>query len=390
MKIIFNETSKYKLLSLLRYLGDGFFYPFFALYLAHRGYNETRIGFLLSICPFFAIILNPLYSKFCKNVNVAKKCLGVISILEGIAIILIAYTTSYNLMIAFVILLGIFGCCHYGLLDALTSVYSDSANINYSSIRVYGSFAYILATSIGGIVVQHISFDAAFIIAMILFSLSGINYLLLKKIDIKDKEENLEKIRLKDILSNGEYIFFAFLYCFLLGTITSTDYFFSTYLESRGMQASEYGFIFSYFVTFEVVLLIVFNKCNRKLSSNLLMVIAAISLIIRMIANYLYLPLVLIIILSGLRGVAYACILHVSYQRVINILGENKATLGIMIMTLLYATYVFAFNNINGYVITNYSYQTFYIVNAFIAFLIIIMSLFLFKKPKKSKDEVDV
>ena len=361
-------------------MGDGFFYPFFALYLASRGFDASKIGFLLSISPLLAVLLNPIYSRICKDVNRTKFCLGAVTVMEGIAIILIAYTSTYHLMIALVILMAIFGCCHYGLLDALTAVYCDNNEINYSGIRAYGSFAYIIATAVGGNIAQYVSYQATFIIAMILFALSGIVYFSLKRIDV-NKEEN-EKIRIIDALKNGRFVFFALLYCLLLGTMTSTDYFLSTYLESRGLEISKYGYVFSYFVGVEVILLIVFSKLGRKISFNLLMIMGTLSLLIRLMVNYFYLPLPYVIALSGLRGVTYACILHVAYQNVVDIVGENKATLAIMIMTLMYAIYVFAFNNVNGNIIEVYSYKTFYLINVVITFLVLCLSFLLFKKPK--------
>lgn len=66
MKQIFNETNKYKILSFVRYLGDGFFYPFFALYLHSVDLLESKIGFILSLAPLIGIIMNPIYSHFAR------------------------------------------------------------------------------------------------------------------------------------------------------------------------------------------------------------------------------------------------------------------------------------------------------------------------------------
>lgn len=67
------EIVKYRLLSLIRYLGDALFYPFFSLYLSSKGLGESAIGFILSITPIISILANPLYANLCKNVNTISK-----------------------------------------------------------------------------------------------------------------------------------------------------------------------------------------------------------------------------------------------------------------------------------------------------------------------------
>ena len=122
---MFKENIKYKILTTIRYLGDGFFYPFFALYLVTRGLTEARIGFILGISPLLAIIMNPVYSKICNNVKKLKTTLGVISILEGLMILFIGLSSDFYLISVLTLLMAIFGSCHYGLMDSLLAIYSD-------------------------------------------------------------------------------------------------------------------------------------------------------------------------------------------------------------------------------------------------------------------------
>lgn len=148
---MFKENNKYKLLTALRYLGDGFFYPFFALFLVTKGLAEARIGFILGISPLLAIIMNPIYSRICNNVKKLKTVLGIVSILEGIMILLIGFNSNFYLISALTLLMAIFGSCHYGLMDSLLAIYSDNTKQNYSGIRLFGTGAYIVATSVGAL-----------------------------------------------------------------------------------------------------------------------------------------------------------------------------------------------------------------------------------------------
>ena len=55
------ETRKYRTLTFIRYLGDGFFYPFFSLYLSSTLLPESIIGFILSLLSLIGTLMNPIF-----------------------------------------------------------------------------------------------------------------------------------------------------------------------------------------------------------------------------------------------------------------------------------------------------------------------------------------
>ncbi len=388
--MIFNkETFKYKALSIVRYLGDGFFYPFFALYLQSRGLLESKIGFILSISPLLGMLLNPIYSRICKKPIHTKVVLMVVTILEGILIAMVSLSKDFYLISILTFLIAIFGACHYPLMDALIALYCDQSEIDYSSIRVYGSFAYIIATSASGMICKY-SFQVSFFISAFLFCLSGFFYFMIKRIDPKEEKIESKDIKRKDdlkiVFKNKEFIFFIIVYMFLHGLTKTTDNFFSVYLESRGIGAQGYGYIYSYFVLFEVISLIIFSRfIKNKINTYVLLFISSLCLLARLIPNYLYINIYVIIILSALRGIGYAIILHTSYAYVIKILGERLSTQGTMIMMLFYSLFVFLLSNIFGNIIEIYSYKTFYLVCTLLVFAtsILIGTKIIIDKKKK-------
>ena len=183
-----NENFKFKLLTFIRYFGDAFFYPFFALYLKKTGLIEGEIGFILSITPIISIIANPIYSYFCKSSIITKNVLKVITVLEAIVITIIGFSTNFYLVSILTVLLAISGSCHYGLMDSFTAVYAEESGVKYSTIRIFGSIAYIIATTLGGYIIELIGYSYSFIISSVLFIASGILYQLIKPIDNKPKD----------------------------------------------------------------------------------------------------------------------------------------------------------------------------------------------------------
>lgn len=382
---MFKENFKYKTLTAIRYLGDGFFYPFFALYLVTRGLAEARIGFILSISPLLAIIMNPIYSRLCNNVRKLKTILGIISILEGLMILIIGFSSNFYLISGLTLLMAIFGSCHYGLMDSLLAIYSDNTKQNYSGIRLFGSGAYIIATSVGGLICEVVSYQLAFGVSCILFIISGLLYLILKNITIHDetKEKTKERGEYKVVLKNKRFVLFMVFYGVMMALIFSNNSFFSTYLETRGIGSDGFGLVYSYFVATELIMLLIFTNIKKKLSPYVLLIVSSLSLVLRLIPCYLYAPVWLVIASSGLRGIGYAIILHVSYQYVVDLLGEKRATIGIMLCTLIYSILLFAFNNANGHLIESFGYKSFYLISLIASLVLLVYSVFITIYNKK-------
>lgn len=379
------ENIKYKALTAIRYFGDGFFYPFFALYLVSRNMTTAQIGFILSISPLLAIFANPIYTKICKSIKITKLVLGIISILEGLMILAIGFSANYYLIAALTILMAAFGACHYGLMDSLLAIYADNSKQNYSGIRLFGSASYILATAVSGYICKEINYQLSFAICALAFLGSGILYIILKDINIEINEEK-KKVSYKPLFKNKAFVFFFIFYGLMSAMIFTNNNFFSTYLETRGIYSDTYGLVFSYFVAVELVVLLVLSKIKKKITPYLLLIIASICLVVRLFICYIDAPIWLVIASSGLRGVGFAIMLHVSYQYVVSLVGEELSTSGIMLCTLLYSVLLFILNNANGQLIDMAGYNTYFLINVIIAVILTIYSCFLLIMGKKKED----
>lgn len=379
-----NENIKYKFLTTIRYLGDGFFYPFFALYLKNNNLTESRVGFLLSISPLLALLLNPIYSKICNNFNKLKKILGIISILEGLIILLIGINNNFYIITVLTFFLAIFGSCHYGLMDSLLSIYSTKQNINYSSIRMFGSIAYVIATAFGGYICEYLGYNIVFSLSCFLFIVSGILYFTIHNFEFNvKKDEKTQEVYVKEFFKNKDFVLFLIYYSLIMAVIYTGKNFFPTYLETRGVGSQQYGLVYAYSVILEVITLIILNNLKKQPKLNTLIIFSGITVLIRMFLCTLNMPIPIIICFEGLRGVAFAIILHISFQYIIKLLGERQATKGIMLCTLSYSICLFIFNNVNGMIIEKTSYELYYLVLTTFSILIVIVS-FIMKRGARN------
>ncbi len=384
------ETLKYKSVTTIRYIADGLFYPFFSLYLINAGILEAKIGFLLALTPLLAVFLNPLYSKICSSFRVTKNLLGVITCVEGVAIFLISRTTNYNTILIFTIIMAISGCCHYAIMDSLLTVYSDNKGISYSSIRIFGSIAYIVATSVGGTLTNTISYSFVFILATIFFILSGINYFLIKPITLKGGKEN-EKVDFirasKALFRNKKFIFFIILDALLSAPLFATNNFYGTYLsEIHNVSSATYGYIYSLLVLFEVITLLVLNKFWKNVKPSIAFVIASVCIAIKIAVCYFNLPLVYQVVFCVFRGIGYGFILHVATVYAVNLSGEKIGTQAVMWLYMLYQIF-YAFCNIFGGEIIEYvSYDTFHLISLVLVLLSLVFSIEWAIKDKRKKE----
>lgn len=378
------ETIKYKILMFVRYLGDSFFYPFFALYLSYRGIIEGKIGFILSISPLIGILCNPIFSKICKNIRITKNVLMIITLMEAVMITCISFSSNFTLITLFTIFMAIFGACHYGLMDSLTVVYADKCKINFSSLRIFGSIAYIIGTMSGGYIIDLFGYQICFMLCSLMFIISGIMYFIIMPMDIENKES--EKPNIKEVLTSKKYLLFVCVYVFIVGTCMTGDNFLSVYLESRGIGSDLYGLVYAYIVFIEVVMLILLNKFSKKLNMNILLITAASLMLIRYVVNGLYLPILLVLVVAGLRGVTYSILLHIAFEHVLKLVGTKNSTFGVMFMILCYSIFIFIFNNVNGQLIQlSTSYKPFYLLMISFSGLAVGMSILYYFLCKKNK-----
>ena len=77
-----------RIMTFFRYFGDCFFYGYFYLFLQSRGLTESTIGMISSLTPIVALISNPLWSHLSKNANHNRIIMMIITVLEGIAILI--------------------------------------------------------------------------------------------------------------------------------------------------------------------------------------------------------------------------------------------------------------------------------------------------------------
>lgn len=359
------ETFKYKLAQLTRYIGDSFFYPYFALYLSSIGKIESEIGLILMILPLVGMLINPLWSLFAKNVNSNKVFIIILTFLEGLVIIYLTLVTSIPLIVLGVLMLAVVGQPFYVLFDGYTAIYNYQSNTTYSSIRLYGSLGYAIGALIAGYLTKHIGYQFVFYGSSFFFMMLSLILYWIKPLTLQ--EELTQKADVKALVKNKNYLKFAIFYVISLATLFSGDAFLGTYFEFKGLGSDIFGIVTFIGVILEIIVLAVYAKYGKRFKLTYVMLSIVLANVVRFFIFSLDVGNILMIGVSFIRAFTMAGLLFIGIEYMGRNVNKKNITLGIMLYSslrlLMQAVFVFS----GGYFIVSFGYYTFYLMVAIIS-----------------------
>ncbi|MGI6359528.1 MAG: MFS transporter [Acholeplasmatales bacterium] len=355
------ETLKYKISQAIRYLGDASFYAFFALYLSLvLGYKEDTIGLILMILPLVGMIFNIIFSLSAKNINYNRTFMIIMTVIEGILLIILLQVTNLPIIIFIVFLLAIVGQPFYSLYDGYTALYSVQSETNYSSIRLYGSLGYAVGALVSGYVTKNLGYHYAFYSAAGLFIILALVLYLIKPLELK--EELKLKPNTKELLKNKKYIKFAIFYVISLSSLFLGGAFLGTYFDFKGLGSDILGMVTFAGVIMEIIVLIVYAKWGKKFSMTWIMLsIVATNFIIFFTYSFNVSKYVIISI-ALIRSIGMGGLLYIGVEYIKQNVKSKNTTLAITLYTslrfLVYSLLVFG----SGYFIVDFGYYSFYLM----------------------------
>lgn len=364
-----NEERKYKLVNLMRYLGDGFFYPFLALYFSYLSKTESQIGWLMMIIPLLGALVNPLWSKLSKNINYNRKYLKVLTIIEAVSIIYLLFVVKLPLLVIGTIILGIVGQPFYALFDGYTAVYTLQENKNYAPIRLYGSLGFAFGALIAGYLLEITSFTVIFSITASIFVLISLVVAWIKPLNLDLDKTLVEKAEPKQLVKNGLFIKFVIYFVITWALLFGGDAFLGVYFKSLAIESGLYGLILFVQVILEAVVLFFLAKWKHKDKLMITMIAIVLANFFRFFIFGIDAPISLIIFASVLRPITVGGMLYVSIEYLKLKVSSKNITLAIMISHSLKNIIQAVYTLLGGYYIEKFSYQSFYLYTAFITLL---------------------
>lgn len=372
------ETFKFKLFYFIRFLGDGFFYPFMSIYFIQKGMSEDNLGIILAITPITTILVNPLWNYLVKDSKVSRIVLQVMTVIEGILIILITKVTGFELIALLIGIIAFFCSPYVSIQDGFTATYCNKNKVEYSSIRIYASIAYVIATLIAGYLGSYFGYDVLFFVAGLFFGLTALINIWIKPIESKStSQEQLPKRDFKSLLQNKDFYKYLIFYVIVIGAVRIGDSFFGVYITGDlGITSIGYGWVYAAFVLVEVIVLRFMTVRGNLYKEKNLMIIATSTFLLRFLIYFIEAPVEVVILATLLRGVAWGIVLYVHIKYVINIVKLENVTTAILIITLLFSIFTGVGNYLTGSFVRVNGYPLLYLILAglillgFISFLV--------------------
>ena len=382
MQNVRNVEKEYLMLRIMtffRYFGDCLFYGYFYLFLESKGLQESEIGMITALTPIIALLTNPLWSHLSKDANSNRKIMMVITVLEGIAILVFTQINTIEFIALLTILVSFVGSPFYSLHDGFIGTFAKTYKKDYTKIRFLGTLAYCTATIFASVILYLTkdNYNVLLLIAGIIFVLISIFFISVKPIDLTLTKEGKEvKRNYKKILTNKTFIVYMIVF-FLVNTVSfAADNFAGMFFKNYyKLEPSIWSLVFAGILLSEFITMFILSKKTNKLNLNVMWVIVSILYPLRSIIFALGLPLPITIVAAFLRGLSYGLILVANVRCVEKICGIENVTSALFIMAIFTAIVQALCNFVFGTVIQEIGYQPFFLIVGILGFIGMIIYL---------------
>lgn len=270
-------------------LGNGMFYFSWAMfaciisvYLADNQCSATEISLITSASALFAMATQPICGFFADKYHSPRKVAIVTAFLAIISGIAFSYSKSF-------ILLFLFNGFTQGFLNGITSLtdrLATASSYGYGSIRLWGSMLYAVGAQVSGLIYDHISPKANYIVFVIGALIVIFNfYMMNENTTTKEKSVKQEKITTKEVvlalLKNKAFLFFMIIYFLYQGAATAQGIYFPLFMKELGASTTMVGTAILLFGLFEIPVFYFSDRVIKKIPYKYLMIFACLLALVR-------------------------------------------------------------------------------------------------------------
>ena len=309
-----------------------------SVYLLHKGFSNSTIGIILSLCSILAVFMQPALASFAdnhKNIEIRKIINTIVAIAIILSVALLVIPTNQTLI--FILIVAIFSLetTIMPLINTLAFIFEKyGIQINFGIARGLGSVAYALTSMALGYIVEwsspdllpicYVVFNALLFIVVHLFVLP-------KNAQIVNADEESETEA--EVQENVSLLKFAGKYkkfiVFLLGFVlvyfahTIINNFFIQIITNVGGNSSDMGNAVFLAAMLELPTMAYFTKLSQKVNCGTLIKASIVLFLAKHAITYLATNMVMIYIAQVLQMGAYALFIPASVYYV-NCKVDNK------------------------------------------------------------------
>ena len=309
-----------------------------SVYLLYKGFSNSTIGIILSLCSILAVFIQPALASFAdnhKNIEIRKIINTIVAIAIILSVALLVIPTNQTLI--FILIVAIFSLetTIMPLINTLAFIFEKyGIQINFGIARGLGSVAYALTSMALGYIVEWFSPDLLPICYVVFNALLFIVvhlFVLPKNAQIVDADEESETEA--EVQENVSLLKFASKYkkfiVFLLGFVlvyfahTIINNFFIQIITNVGGNSSDMGNAVFLAAMLELPTMAYFTKLSQKVNCGTLIKASIVLFLAKHAITYLATNMVMIYIAQVLQMGAYALFIPASVYYV-NCKVDNK------------------------------------------------------------------
>lgn len=309
-----------------------------SVYLLHKGFSNSTIGIILSLCSILAVFMQPALASFAdnhKNIEIRKIINTIVAIAIILSVALLVIPTNQTLI--FILIVAIFSLetTIMPLINTLAFIFEKyGIQINFGIARGLGSVAYALTSMALGYIVGWFSPDLLPICYVVFNALLFIVvhlFVLPKNAQIVNADEESETEA--EVQENVSLLKFASKYkkfiVFLLGFVlvyfahTIINNFFIQIVTNVGGNSSDMGNAVFLAAMLELPTMAYFTKLSQKVNCGTLIKASIVLFLAKHAITYLATNMVMIYIAQVLQMGAYALFIPASVYYV-NCKVDNK------------------------------------------------------------------
>lgn len=309
-----------------------------SVYLLYKGFSNSTIGIILSLCSILAVFMQPALASFAdnhKNIEIRKIINTIVAIAIILSVALLVIPTNQTLI--FILIVAIFSLetTIMPLINTLAFIFEKyGIQINFGIARGLGSVAYALTSMALGYIVEWFSPDLLPICYVVFNALLFIVvhlFVLPKNAQIVNADEESETEA--EVQENVSLLKFASKYkkfiVFLLGFVlvyfahTIINNFFIQIVTNVGGNSSDMGNAVFLAAMLELPTMAYFTKLSQKVNCGTLIKASIVLFLAKHAITYLATNMVMIYIAQVLQMGAYALFIPASVYYV-NCKVDNK------------------------------------------------------------------
>lgn len=309
-----------------------------SVYLLYKGFSNSTIGIILSLCSILAVFMQPALASFAdnhKNIEIRKIINTIVAIAIILSVALLVIPTNQTLI--FILIVAIFSLetTIMPLINTLAFIFEKyGIQINFGIARGLGSVAYALTSMALGYIVEwsspdllpicYVVFNALLFIVVHLFVLPKNAQIVNADEESETEAEVQENVSLLKFASKYKK-FIVFLLGFVLVYFAHTiiNNFFIQIVTNVGGNSSDMGNAVFLAAMLELPTMAYFTKLSQKVNCGTLIKASIVLFLAKHAITYLATNMVMIYIAQVLQMGAYALFIPASVYYV-NCKVDNK------------------------------------------------------------------